>query len=129
VRFAIERRGETLRGLAPGIDREHLRRLARGRVAVDASLDLHGLDAAAARCRLRDAVQDARESGARCLLVVHGRGLHSAESAVLKQGLPEWLAEPPLGREVMAFASATSEHGGPGATYVLLRRAHRRPRR
>jgi DNA-nicking Smr family endonuclease len=33
-----------------------------------------------------------------------------------------WLCEPPLDRLVMAFASAVPEHGGTGATYVLLRR-------
>ena len=36
--------------------------------------------------------------------------------------LPRWLAEPPLGAWVMAFASATPADGGTGATYVLLRR-------
>ncbi len=125
VCFEVERRGETLRALAPGIDREQLRRLARGRVPVEATLDLHGLDAATARRRLRETLLGARETGARCLLVVHGRGIHSAEAAVLKQALPEWLTETPLGGAVMAFASATPEHGGPGATYVLLRRARR----
>jgi DNA-nicking Smr family endonuclease len=129
VRFATERRGETLRGLAPGVDREHLRRLARGRVPVDATLDLHGLDAAAARLQLRDACEAVRREGARCLLVVHGRGLHSSGGPVLKQALVEWLAEPPLGRQVLAFSSATPEDGGTGATYVLLRRVRTSPRR
>jgi DNA-nicking Smr family endonuclease len=40
---------------------------------------------------------------------------------VLRDALPEWLAEEPHGERVLAFASA-DEHGG-GASYVLLRRA------
>ena len=45
----------------------------------------------------------------------------------LKRQLLEWLAEPPVGERVMAFASAPAAQGGPGATLVLLRR--RRARR
>jgi DNA-nicking Smr family endonuclease len=56
------------------------------------------------------------------VLVVHGRGLHSPGAPVLKHALPGWLAEPPLGQRVLAFASATPPHGGTGATFVLLRR-------
>jgi DNA-nicking Smr family endonuclease len=41
---------------------------------------------------------------------------------VLKEAVFGWLCEPPLDRLVMAFASAVPEHGGTGATYVLLRR-------
>jgi DNA-nicking Smr family endonuclease len=125
VPFEVERRGELLLGRAPGIDREQLRRLRRGRVQVDETLDLHGLDATAAEHALQQTLQSARETGARCLLVVHGRGVHSKEGAVLKEALVDWLAAPPIGHQVMAFASATPEDGGTGATYVLLRRTRR----
>ncbi len=125
VAFEIERRGEVLLGRAPGIDRQQLRRLRRGRVPVDETLDLHGLDARAAERALRQTLQSAFESGARCVRVVHGRGVHSQDAPVLRDALPGWLAAPPLGPLVMAFASATAEDGGTGATYVLLRRARR----
>ena len=45
-----------------------------------------------------------------------------ADEPVLKRSLPDWLAEAPLGDCVLAFASAAPEHGGSGATYVLLRK-------
>jgi DNA-nicking Smr family endonuclease len=45
---------------------------------------------------------------------------------VLKEAVLGWLCEPPLARLVMAFASAVPEHGGAGATYVLLRRQRAR---
>jgi DNA-nicking Smr family endonuclease len=47
------------------------------------------------------------------------------EGPVLKRKLPEWLAEPPLGEKVLAFASAPSRQGGSGATRVLLRQPRR----
>lgn len=126
VRFELSQEGERIAGLAPGIDRRHLRRLRRGEFPVEARVDLHGLDAAAARRALRDAFERAVAAGERCVLVVHGRGVHSEGEAVLKRALPEWLAEPPLGARVMAFASAAAGDGGAGATYVLMRRPRER---
>ena len=128
-RFEIERLGERTEGLAPGIDRKHLVRLRRGEVNVDHRVDLHGLAAADARRTLRAELERVRGSGLRCLLVIHGRGLHSEGAAVLREGVTEWLAAPPLADLVMAFASARPEHGGTGATYVLLRRMRARGER
>ena len=113
---------ERLEGRAPGINRKLLRRLRAGAFEVELRIDLHGLLAAAAHEHVREALLEAFAAGRRCALVIHGRGLHSADGPVLKRSLPGWLAEPPLGERVMAFTSATLEHGGPGATYVLLRK-------
>jgi len=122
VRFEIVRTGERTEATAPGIDRKHLRRLRAGRVAIETRIDLHGLHSVDARETVRRALVEAAEAGRRCALVVHGRGRHSQGDAVLKEALPVWLAEPPVGSLVMAFASATPADGGAGATYVLLRR-------
>jgi DNA-nicking Smr family endonuclease len=114
--------GERVEGRAPGIDRKHLRRLRSGDVRVDVRVDLHGLHGPEAREAVREALIGAAEAGLRCALVIHGRGQRSESGPVLKQALTRWLAEPPLGARVMAFASATPADGGTGATYVLLRR-------
>ncbi len=124
--FELERRGERVLGLARGIDRAHLERLARGEVPVDMELDLHGLSEKDARGLVRAALEEAYQEGDRCLLVIHGRGLHSELGAVLREALPEWLTAPPAGRRVMAFATALPGDGGPGASYVLLRRRRSR---
>jgi DNA-nicking Smr family endonuclease len=123
--FEIVRSGERSEGLARGIDRKHLVRLRRGEWPVERRLDLHGLVAAQARRMLADELRDAFASGDRCLLVVHGRGLHSEAGPVLRDGVIGWLTTPPLAAQVMAFASALPRDGGPGASYVLLRRARR----
>lgn len=115
---------ERLEGIAPGIDRAHLRRLRRGEIEVDREIDLHGLEQKEARLVVRAAITETREAGGRCIRVVHGRGLHSeGGTAVLRQRLPRWLSEPPCGSLVMAFASGLRERGG--ATYLLLRRNRR----
>ncbi len=122
VRFALGEEGERIAGLAPGIDRAHLRRLERGEIEPEGEIDLHGLDLRDARYALRAALREAHSEGFRCVRVVHGRGLHSEAGPVLKPSLVGWLAEQPLGALIMAFASAPPADGGPGATYVLLRR-------
>ncbi len=123
--FSVQREGERLAGLASGVDRSQLRRLRRGEHPPEQRIDLHGLAAAPARRALRTALARALADGLRCLLVIHGRGLHSEGAPLLREALPEWLAEPPHGASVLAFSSARPEHGGGGACYVLLRRRRR----
>jgi DNA-nicking Smr family endonuclease len=122
TRFEIEEAGERVAGRLPGFDLRQVRRLERGELPPELTVDLHGFAAAEARGALRDALRRARRSGLRTVLVIHGRGLRSAAGPVLKSELPGWLGEPPLGTWVLAFASAPPRLGGPGATLVLLRR-------
>ena len=121
--FEVTRSGERSEGLAAGIDRAHLARLRRGEQRVERRIDLHGMTAAEARRELTAELRAAFADGVRCVLVVHGRGLHSEGGAVLKGGVVDWLIAAPLASFVLAFASAQPRDGGPGASYVLLRRA------
>ena len=121
VAFEIDRLGERVEGVAPGIDRAVLSQLRNAKYPRDARLDLHGLRAPAARQRVHQELRRVHEQGGRCVLVIHGRGRHSESEPVLKEALLEWLAEPPVAPLVMAFASASGGDGGVGATYVLLR--------
>jgi DNA-nicking Smr family endonuclease len=97
-----------------------LRDLRRGAIEPDLEIDLHGLTSTAAARALRDALREAINAGARCVLVVHGRGTRSESGPVPRDALPGWLAEAPHGAHVLAFAAADDRRGG--ATYVLLRR-------
>jgi len=119
--FLVRRDAEHVEGRADDVGRKMLTALRRGEYPVDESIDLHGLDTAAAQRALIRAVE--ADATARCLRVVHGRGLHSEDGPVLKEALPDWLQRPPLAWRVMAFATAPGRRGGPGATLVLLRRA------
>jgi len=116
----IDRGGGRIDGAASGFDRQRLVRLRSGDPPPDRELDLHGLRREEARRLLRAELRAALAAGERCLLVIHGRGARSEAGAVLRDALPDWLAEEPHGARVLAFAAAGG-HGG-GATYVLLRR-------
>jgi len=121
--FDIADSDEYIEGLADGIDRRLLRRLRAGDYAVQAHLDLHGATQKEARDRVSRFILESRRAGRRCVLIVHGRGLHSKDQIpVLKQALRGWLERGQLARSVLAFATARPGDGGAGAVYVLLRR-------
>ena len=109
-------------GFASGIQSSQLRRLRAGEVQPQRRIDLHGLQAEPARRLLLEELDQAFAAGERCVLVVHGKGLHSPGGPVLRNALPKWLGDPRLEGGVLAFAPAQPPDGGRGASYVLLRR-------
>lgn len=109
-------------GRAAGVDRRTADRLRRGRMAIDAVLDLHGHRRDEAHRALHDFVLGSVEAGRRCLLVITGKGGRSRGEGILRAALPGWLGEAPLRPHVLALHPARPEHGGDGAFYVLLRR-------
>jgi DNA-nicking Smr family endonuclease len=115
---------------APPQDRSADRRLRRGRVEIDARIDLHGMTQDAARSALGHFLHGARSRSFRCVLVITGKGKSPSRSrgeresspGVLKRRFPEWLAERELRHLVTGYAPAHRRHGGDGAFYVMIRR-------
>jgi DNA-nicking Smr family endonuclease len=96
-----------------------VRRRLRG--TPTATLDLHGHDAASARSKVARFVVDERRRGRELVLVIVGKGRHSAGGrAVLRDEIAGWLSAPPVSANVLAFRSAPRELGGSGAVVVLL---------
>ncbi|MGC3997114.1 MAG: Smr/MutS family protein [Anaeromyxobacter sp.] len=124
--FDIADGDEFIEGRVSGLDAAVVRKLRRGEFAVQGHVDLHGLTREEARHTVDDFLRRARLAGKRCVLVVHGRGIHSRDHLpVLKDALRTWLATNRFSRHVLAFATARPVDGGGGAVYVLLRRAGR----
>jgi DNA-nicking Smr family endonuclease len=123
IHFELPQPDEPLLGYAEGVNRRQLQRLRSGQIRPESSLDLHRLQAEAARAALHRHLIQAQQAGQRCVLVIHGRGMRSAEGPVLRRALPAWLADAKVARLVLAFAPARPEDGGNGASYVLLRRS------
>ncbi|HTY94454.1 MAG TPA: Smr/MutS family protein [Steroidobacteraceae bacterium] len=102
----------------PGVPQATLRKLRRGQYRIQGELDLHGLTVAEARAQLREFLGTALRRHARCLRIVHGKGLRSgSRGAVLRQLVNGTLRHT---APVLAFASARAADGGTGAVYVLL---------
>jgi DNA-nicking Smr family endonuclease len=109
--------------LAP-LERRLRQRLARGAVAIDACLDLHGRTQADARALLQRFLHNAQGDGAKVVLVITGKGArdHASERGVLKRQVPVWLGLPEFRGYVIGFEDAHIGHGGEGALYVRVRR-------
>jgi DNA-nicking Smr family endonuclease len=119
----------TARGEA--LDRQTARQLERGRLPVEARLDLHGMRQREAHAALRRFLKSAQGKGYRHVLVITGKGTDSEarrsfyeedERGVLRQAVPHWLAAPDLAQVVVSFAPAPRRLGGEGALYVRLRK-------
>lgn len=118
-----------------GLDRRTRQRLARGQIAIDARLDLHGETAQTARMKLEEFLSQGFEDGRKTVLVITGKGrarqrpdgpetcAGSADRGRLRELLPRWLEQPSLRRLVSGYQPAHPRHGGGGAFYVRLRRS------
>ena len=105
------------------LGRRARQRVARGREAIDARFDLHGLTQAEAHAALTRFLRSAGERGARLVLIITGKGRGGdSERGVLRRQVPHWLALPDLRELVVGFEEAHLAHGGEGALYVRLRR-------
>jgi len=121
--FEVVDDGRRVEGRRLELPPQTLRSLRRGAIAVDARLDLHGQAAAAAHDELARFLRERRGRGDRCVLVIHGKGDHSPGGVgVLRGEISAWLSQGRASEQVSAFATATTEDGGEGAVYVLLRR-------
>jgi DNA-nicking Smr family endonuclease len=114
--------------LAP-LERRLRQKLARGRAAPEAAIDLHGMRRQEAFLALRQFLTQAQIEGARLVLVVTGKGergvLGEGAPGILRQSVPHWLREPTYHAVVVGFEEAQRPHGGAGAFYVRLRRRDR----
>jgi DNA-nicking Smr family endonuclease len=109
----------TLSFQRPGVQNGVFRSLRQGKYPLDARLDLHQHTVEAARSAVFSFVRDCVEHEVRCALITHGKGEGRKQPAVLKSCIDHWL---PQLDEVMAFHSAQKQHGGSGATYIMLRK-------
>jgi DNA-nicking Smr family endonuclease len=110
-----------------GLARREKQRLARGRDAIDARIDLHGMTQAQAHAALAHFLRRAQHDGARFVLVITGKGARSGERGVLRRQVPLWLGLPEFRDAVVGFEEAHVAHGGEGALYVRLRRTREAP--
>lgn len=110
-----------------GVDRRTVERMRRGKLPIDARLDLHGSYQDAAQAELNAFIASCAATGCRTVLVITGKGSVREGGGILRRRLPDWLNQSACRPHVLAFATARPEHGGSGAFYVLLRR-RREPR-
>ena len=103
-----------------GVQEGVYRKLRLGKYTPQEVLDLHRVRLMDARQLVHQLLSKAHENGLRTVLISHGKGVHSERPGFLKSYVMHWLQESDL---VLAYHSAPQNHGGSGATYVLVRKS------
>ncbi|MDR1747517.1 MAG: Smr/MutS family protein [Spirochaetaceae bacterium] len=96
-------------------DRQHI---APGKLPVEAHIDLHGLSQVDAWRQLSDFIDMGCRRGFRKVLIIHGKGNHSGDRAVLASLVKEFIL-----RDTRLGASGHPDRrdGGRGATWVIIK--------
>jgi len=112
----------------PHLDGSWEKRIAKGTLAPDFSLDLHGANLDAAYSRLMHGLLQARAMGARVVLIVTGKPRpvdpmdRSERRGAIRAKIADWLAASEFAGDIAAVRGAHRRHGGQGAIYVVLKR-------
>ncbi|WP_333630487.1 Smr/MutS family protein [Agrobacterium cavarae] len=116
---------------APGVKKDRVhhplekpvkRKLTRGRLALEARIDLHGMFQSEAHAVLLDFLVRAHERGLRHVLVITGKGRSMGSDGALKRAVPMWFSKPEYRHLISSYEDASMNHGGDGALYVRLSR-------
>lgn len=112
-----------------GLDGGWDRRLAKGGVQPDFTLDLHGCTLDQAHARLDHGLTQALAHGARVVLLITGRprgcgdhGGRGERRGAIRAKFLDWLEAGPHSGRIAAIRPAHPRHGGAGAVYLILRR-------
>jgi DNA-nicking Smr family endonuclease len=100
------------------------RRLSRGLVSPDRSLDLHGHNLATAWALLDRRLADSIADGARLVLLITGKAPadDSGKRGRIRAAVGDWLAASRHASDIAAVRNAHPRHGGAGALYIVLRK-------
>ena len=104
------------------LERPVKRKIAKGRLALEARIDLHGLIQSEAHMMLLDFLFRAHERGLRHVLVITGKGSSMGSDGALKRAVPLWFSKPEFRFLISSYETAAQHHGGDGALYIRLSR-------
>ncbi len=103
------------------------RRAAKGLMAIERTVDLHGLTEAAAQARVSRFILGAQNDGVRLVLVITGKGAARGGEGrgVIRRRFVDWVDSAPLRAAIARVSQAKPKDGGDGAFYVFLKRKTR----
>jgi DNA-nicking Smr family endonuclease len=104
------------------LERPVKRKLAKGRLQLEARIDLHGLFQNEAHALLHSFILRAHERGLRHVLVITGKGSSMGSEGALKRAVPMWFSKPEFRHLISSYETSAQTHGGDGALYVRLSR-------
>jgi len=124
-------KGEGLKVVSPTpgttLDGGWDKRLSRGMVQPDATVDLHGHTLNSAYAMLDDALGRSIARGDRVILLITGKPPRPESErpharGAIRAAVGDWLHSSRHADAIAAVRGANPRHGGPGALYIVLRR-------
>lgn len=111
----------------PTLDASWDRRIARGLVSPDATLDLHGHTLSSAHSLLDQGLGRSIQRGDRVLLLVTGKPPRAESErpharGAIRAAIGDWILASRHADRVASIRPAHPRHGGQGALYLVLRR-------
>ncbi|MGH6744721.1 Smr/MutS family protein [Novosphingobium sp.] len=104
------------------------KRISKGTLVPDFSLDLHGSNLDQAYVRLMHGLTQAKAMGARVVLIVTGKPRpvdamdRGTARGAIRAKITDWLAASDHALDIVAIRGAHRRHGGQGAIYVVLKK-------
>ena len=111
-----------------GLDGHWDRRLTKGVVQPDVTIDLHGYTLSSAHGRLDSALELSIAAGHRAILLITGKARSDDQRrreggrGAIRAAISDWLAASRHAGQIAAVRNAHPRHGGTGALYIILRR-------
>lgn len=121
----LEEQSEAIRQL----DKNILRKIKKGNLIIEESLDLHGYTLKESKEKVVKFIEKNYNNKKRFLLIITGKGRRLGVSegwrgkGRLKENVPHWLSSVYLSKYVLWFDKATSDKGGDGALMVYLKKS------
>jgi DNA-nicking Smr family endonuclease len=97
-------------------------KLKKGNLPIDGTIDLHGLTLPKAHSAFLKFVAAHVKQRSRVLLVITGKGKEG--KGIIRASIKQWVDEAPFSYRILKITEASSDHGGSGAFYLLLRQKH-----
>jgi DNA-nicking Smr family endonuclease len=109
------------------LERPVKKKLAKGRLQLEARIDLHGMFQSEAHALLHGFILRAHERGLRHVLVITGKGSSMGSDGALKRAVPMWFSKPEFRHLISSYETSAPNHGGEGALYVRLAKSKADP--
>lgn len=95
----------------------------KGRIDIDASIDLHGKTVHNAYIAFLAFIESSYLHGHRNLLVITGKGKNSPDGVgLIKKELKTWTKESKIADKIVRISPACKKNGGDGAYYIFLKK-------
>ena len=121
---SLKKQPELKTNAVAGVDKNIIQKIKKGKIPIDATLDLHGFTVEKACSTFKQFILYHFSCGSRLLLVITGKGKLS-EKGILRSQLSTWCNLPGISPYILYLGQAQAQHGGSGAFYIYLRKNNR----